>query len=76
MTVMGIWHGFTVYYIMYGVYHGTLLALTEIWQKKSPVHKKYKKKKWYTAVTTVVTFNLIMFGLFIFSGRFTALAGI
>ena len=32
MTVMGIWHGATIYYILYGVYHG-VLALTEIYQK-------------------------------------------
>ena len=76
MTVMGCWHGLTVYYIMYGVYHGILLALTEIYQKKSKFHKKHKKETWYKAISWFVTFNLVMFGFFIFSGRFTELIGI
>lgn len=73
MTVMGLWHGLTVYYIIYGLYHGVLLALTEVWQKKSKIHKKHKKERWYIITSTVITFNLVMFGLFIFSGRFTEL---
>lgn len=73
MTVMGIWHGLEIYYIMYGSYHGLLLAGTEIYQKKSAFHKKYKKERWYTLTSWFITFNLIMFGFFLFSGRFTKL---
>lgn len=76
MTVMGVWHGLDIYYIMYGVYHGVLLALTEIYQKKSKFHKKHKKEKWYKGVSWFITFNLVMFGFFIFSGRFTQLIGL
>ena len=63
------WHGLTVSYLLYGLYHGVLLALTEIYQKKARFYKKYKKKKWYQAISCFVTFQLVMFGFYIFSGR-------
>lgn len=73
MTVMGIWHGLTVYYILYGVYHGLLLAGTEIFQKKFKFYKKHKKERWFIGLSWFLTFNFVMFGFFIFSGRFTEL---
>ena len=75
MGIMGLWHGLTMYYIMYGLYHGVLLALTEIYQKKSKFYKKHKKQKWFMFIEWFITFNLVMFGFFIFSGRFTQLLG-
>ena len=69
MGLMGIWHGTEPYYIAYGLYHGMLLSVTEVYQKKSKFHKKHKKEKWYRFVSGVITFNLVMFGFFIFSGR-------
>ncbi len=70
MLVMGIWHGLTEDYILYGLYHGILLALTEKYQKKSKFHKKYKQKLWYRCISWAVTLNLVMFGFLIFSGKF------
>lgn len=75
MTIMGAWHGLSFHYILYGVYHGVLLAITEVYQKKSKFHKKHKKEKWYLFISWFITFNMVMFGFFIFSGRFTLLAG-
>ncbi len=46
MLVMGVWHGLTVHYIFNDSIHGILLAVTEIYQKKSKFYKKYKKKTW------------------------------
>ncbi|MEG0291653.1 MAG: D-alanyl-lipoteichoic acid biosynthesis protein DltB [Anaerovoracaceae bacterium] len=75
MTLMGLWHGLEIYYILYGVYHGLLLALTELYQKKSKFYKAHKKDKWHIYLSWFVTFNLVMFGFFIFSGRLTELIG-
>lgn len=69
MTLMGIWHGLNWNYIVYGVYHGVLLSVTEIYQKKSKFYKKNKKKKWYKVLSGIITFNLVMFGFLIFSGK-------
>ena len=70
MGIMGVWHGLTPSYIVYGLYHGVILALTEIYQKKSKFYKKNKKKKWYQAASWFVTMQIVFFGFFIFSGRF------
>lgn len=69
MGLMGIWHGSEPYYIGYGLYHGALLSITEIYQKKSKFYKKNKKKRWYRLISGIITFQLVMFGFFIFSGR-------
>lgn len=70
MTLMGVWHGLSSSYILYGFYHGLLLALNDTYQKKSKFYKRNKNKNWYKFISWAITFNLIMFGLFIFSGRF------
>lgn len=69
MAVMGAWHGLAVQYLLYGLYHGVLLALTEIYQKKSKFYKRNRRKKWYQAASWAVTLNLVMFGFLIFSGH-------
>lgn len=51
MFIMGMWHGLTSYYILYGLYHGCILALIEVYQKKSKFYKKNKQKKWYSAAS-------------------------
>lgn len=70
MSIMGIWHGVKADYILYGVYHGLLLAGTEIFQKKSKLYKKYHKKRGYKICSWFITMNLVMFGFLIFSGHF------
>lgn len=69
MLIMGLWHGLSLNYIIYGLYHGMLLAFTEVYQKKSKFHKKNKSNVWYKFVSWGVTFNLVMLGFLIFSGR-------
>ncbi|WP_373598505.1 D-alanyl-lipoteichoic acid biosynthesis protein DltB [Paraclostridium bifermentans] len=70
MLVMGFWHGLTWFYIVYGIYQGLALVLTDIYQKKSKFYKKHKKEKWFEAVQIVTTFHIACFGLLIFSGYF------
>lgn len=76
MLVMGAWHGLTGYYLLYGLYHGALLAATEVYQKKSKFYARNKDKVWYRAVSWFVTFQLVMFGFFLFSGRLTQLVAV
>lgn len=70
MLVMGFWHGLTWFYIVYGIYQGLALVLTDIYQKKSKFYKKHKKEKWFEVVQIVITFHIACFGLLIFSGYF------
>ena len=39
MTVMGIWHGFYWHYILYGIYQGIMLVLTDIYLKSKTFRK-------------------------------------
>ena len=75
MFIMGVWHGLTPYYLLYGLYHGVLLAVTEIYQKKSKFYKKHKNDRWYQVLSWAVTMQLVMFGFLIFSGRLTEVLG-
>ena len=68
MTVMGFWHGLTWYYIAYGVYQGLMLVLTDEFTKKSKFYKKHKKEKWFQRLQIFITFNIVCFGMLIFSG--------
>jgi D-alanyl-lipoteichoic acid biosynthesis protein DltB len=68
MGTMGIWHGTEKYYIIYGLYHGLLIILTDYFERKSKWYKKVKNTKTWNVVSTVITFNLVCFGFLIFSG--------
>lgn len=71
MAIMGVWHGFESHYLLYGLYHGVIMAIVEIYQKKSAFYKKNKSKKWYLACSWFVNLNIIMLGFLIFSGYLT-----
>ncbi len=68
MGLMGLWHGLTPSYIAYGLYHGILLALTEVFQK-SAFYKRNKDKTAFKVCSWFVTLNLVMFGFALFSGQ-------
>ncbi len=68
MFVMGIWHGLSVFYIIYGLYQGGVLVATDIIQRKWKFYKKHKKEKWFQYTQIVINFNVACFGLFLFSG--------
>ena len=75
MGIMGLWHGITPSYILYGLYHGALLAATETYQKKSSFYKKNRNKTWYQILSWAITMQLVMFGFFLFSGKLMAVFG-
>ena len=75
MVLMGIWHGITPDYVVYGFYHGILLSLTEVFQKKSKFYKKHRKDAWFKCVSWAVTMHLVMIGMAIFSGQGATILG-
>lgn len=68
MTTMGIWHGTKLFYLIYGLYQGVVLILTDMYQRKSKIHKKYKNNLTYQIISVIITFNIACFGLLLFSG--------
>ena len=69
MLIMGLWHGPYAHYIAYGLYHGILLAVTEIYQKKARFYRTHKKERWYRVISWFLTLNAVMLGFLIFSGH-------
>ncbi len=68
MFIMGAWHDLKWYYIIYGLYQGLALVITDIYQRRSRFYKAHKKQKWFQYVQIVVTFHIACFGLLLFSG--------
>ena len=69
MTLMGIWHGLTIDYLVYGIYHGSLLASCELMQRKWGFYKKHKRDRWFKVCSWAVTMVAVIFGLALFSGQ-------
>ena len=69
MAIMGAWHGLTVDYILYGVYHGVLLAVCEAFQKKSRFYKAHKNSRAFKVFSWAVTMVAVFFGFALFSGQ-------
>ena len=67
MLTMGLWHGFTVYYLLYGLYQGTMLVLSDIYVK-SKAYRRHIKKTGYDWVSRAICFQVIAFGMLLFSG--------
>jgi D-alanyl-lipoteichoic acid acyltransferase DltB (MBOAT superfamily) len=67
MFLGGLWHGAAWTFVLWGVYHGTLLALTRWWQRR----RKNAGKAEATHPVVVwmkmaATFNLVCFGWLLF----------
>ena len=45
-----------------------MLVLTDEFTKKSKIYKKYKQEKWFQRLQIAITFNIVCFGMLIFSG--------
>ncbi len=71
MGLMGLWHGTAWYYLLYGFYHATLLVGHDLFARWNKQHQIFGKRlpRLTQVVSILVTFNLVCFGLLIFSGR-------
>ncbi|WP_182102067.1 D-alanyl-lipoteichoic acid biosynthesis protein DltB [Niallia taxi] len=67
--LMGVWHGLEIQYIIYGAYHALLMTgfnFFETWNKK---HKRWPTGRAMTIVSITITFHVVCFGFYLFSGR-------
>ncbi|MDR2932923.1 MAG: D-alanyl-lipoteichoic acid biosynthesis protein DltB [Oscillospiraceae bacterium] len=69
MITMGVWHGLTPSYLLYGAYHALLMSLNEALDLHWKAFRKLKQKGFSQFVAVFITFHLFSFGLLIFSGR-------
>ena len=67
--IMGIWHGETWFYIVYGIFHASVMILTDAWIRYKRKHKGWFPSNKFTHVMSVVlTFHVVCFSFLIFSG--------
>lgn len=67
--LMGIWHGVAIQYIIYGAYHALMMVgfnFFETWNKK---HKRWPTGRVMTFLSIVITFHVVCFGFYLFSGK-------
>jgi membrane protein involved in D-alanine export len=70
MGLMGVWHGTTPNYLIYGLYHGVLLAATASLDRRFRGNRLLNSPSLgWRLLSVAMTFQLIAFGLLIFSGR-------
>ena len=69
MGLMGLWHGTAIYYIVYGLYHGSLLISFDRLTRWNKQHHLWSQGRLWSAFSIFLTFNLVCFGFLIFSGH-------
>lgn len=67
--LMGVWHGTELRYLVYGLYHATLLAGHTVLTDYRRRHPRVRRALPWNLEGIVITFHLVAFGLLIFSGR-------
>ena len=66
---MGLWHGIEPYYLLYGLYHGTLLVGHDLFTRWNKPRRVWGNGPLWRAAGTLVTFHLVCLGFLLFSGR-------
>lgn len=70
MGLMGVWHGLEPHYMVYGLYHGGLLFLTDWFKRRYRNNRLLNSESLaWRAAAILLTFHLVSFGFLIFSGR-------
>jgi len=69
--LMGVWHGLAWHYILYGLYHATLLSGFDWFVRWNKERKVWGDTLPWRVGSIVVTFHAFAFGLLLFSGKLT-----
>jgi membrane protein involved in D-alanine export len=69
MALMGLWHGFALQYLAYGLYHAVLLIGHDLFTRWNAAHRLWRDTLPWRAAGIVVTSQFVCFGFLIFSGR-------
>jgi membrane protein involved in D-alanine export len=70
MGLMGLWHGTSAHFLVYGFYHGVLLAATATFDRAHRGNRFLNDPRlpWRIS-SSLLTFHLVALGLLIFSGH-------
>ena len=67
--LMGLWHGTQTHYLLYGVYHATLLCAYDWFARWNKQTKRWGDGPAWRVFNVVLTIQFVCFGLLLFSGR-------
>jgi membrane protein involved in D-alanine export len=67
--LMGLWHGIEPYYLLYGLYHGSLQVGYDVFARWNKSRQVWGSGPLWRAAGTVVTFHLVCLGFLLFSGK-------
>jgi membrane protein involved in D-alanine export len=67
--LMGLWHGPTVHYILYGLYHAALLSSYDWFARWNKVRQLWPDTPATRIADILLTFHAFAFGLLLFSGK-------
>lgn len=68
-SLMGIWHGLQLNYLLYGLYHAFLMTGFDYLEMLNKKRVFWGAGKAWDALAVFATFHLVCFGFLIFSGR-------
>jgi len=67
--LMGVWHGPQPRYVLYGLYHASLLIGHDVYKRIAPRAARREASWRSDAWATALTFHAVCFGFLLFSGR-------
>ena len=67
--LMGFWHGLATQYILYGAYHALVMVGYNTFEQFNKKHKWWPQNKYTQIVSILITFHVVCFGFYIFSGH-------
>ena len=70
--LMGLWHGFTGFYIIYGFYHAILMCGFDLLERLNRERHFWGASPAWKWLAIFATFHFVCFGFLIFSGRIQA----
>jgi membrane protein involved in D-alanine export len=68
-SLMGIWHGFAIQYIVYGLYHAFLMVGYNVFDSYNKKNKWWPDNTFTKIASIIITFHVVCFGFYIFSGH-------
>lgn len=68
MVLIGLWHGFSLLYVAWGLYHGIILALENLFGRTTVNKKKVSKSYFYVRCT--FTQVLVTLAVIVYSGSY------
>ena len=67
--LMGLWHGIEPHYLLYGLYHGSLLVSHDLFTRWNKRQRVWGKGPLWRAAGTLVTLHAVCLGFLLFSDR-------